>query len=261
MPVRSAMFDTGSVRDDWDAAADAYAEAQATGRDYYRLKFFGPAQVALCGEVLGLRVLDVGCGTGYFAREMACRGAVVTAVDLSPGMLAHARKAESKTPLGIRYLAGDGAKLRKYFEAESFDMVTSCLALQDMPDIPEVLRSIHDVLAPGGRLVASIAHPCSDTPFRAWAKDESGAKQWLSIDKYFDRGPVRYVWKGWQYEFETSAYHATLEDWFGWLLDTGFAVRALREPAPTSSAMRAHPDLEDAGRIPYYLMFDLERTG
>src|SRR5437667_10148856 len=107
MPERAEKFDAGSVRDDWDIAADAYAEGQATGRDYYRLEFFGPAQVALCGEVHGVRLLDVGCGTGYFAREMACRGAIVTAVDLSPRMLAHARNSESTAPLGIRYLNGD----------------------------------------------------------------------------------------------------------------------------------------------------------
>jgi 2-polyprenyl-3-methyl-5-hydroxy-6-metoxy-1,4-benzoquinol methylase len=87
MPERSEKFDADSVRKEWDAAADAYAEEQATGRDHYRLQFFGPAQVALCGEVRGLRLLDVGCGSGYFAREMACRGAVVTAVDLSPPIL------------------------------------------------------------------------------------------------------------------------------------------------------------------------------
>jgi 2-polyprenyl-3-methyl-5-hydroxy-6-metoxy-1,4-benzoquinol methylase len=88
MPERSERCDAVSVRDDWDTASDAYAEGQATGHDYYRLEFFGPAQVALCGEVQGLRLLDVGCGTGYFAREMARRGAVVTAVDSSPGMRA-----------------------------------------------------------------------------------------------------------------------------------------------------------------------------
>jgi ubiquinone/menaquinone biosynthesis C-methylase UbiE len=209
--------------------------------------------------VRGLRLLDVGCGTGYFAREMAHRGAAVTAVDLSPGMLAHAQELESTAPLGIRYLNGDAARLRKYLDIESFDMATSCLALQDMPNIPKVLRSIHDVLAPGGRLIASIAHPCSDTPFRTWAKDVSGAKQWLCIDRYFDRGPMKYAWKGWLYEFATSAYPATLEDWFGRLIDADFAVLALREPAPTASALQSRPDLQDAARIPYYLMFDLER--
>jgi hypothetical protein len=71
MPARSEQFDAASVRDEWDTAADAYAEAQATGRDYYRLEFFGPAQVALCGEVQGLRLLDVGCGNAIAMRARA----------------------------------------------------------------------------------------------------------------------------------------------------------------------------------------------
>ena len=57
------------------------------------------AQVALCGEVQGLRLLDVGCGTGYFAREMARRGAVVTAARLV------ARHARSCAEVGIRSAA------------------------------------------------------------------------------------------------------------------------------------------------------------
>ena len=104
MPVRPHRFDAEAVRKLWDTAAGAYAEGQASGRDYYRLEFFGPAHIALCGDVQGLRILDVGCGTGYFAREMARRGASVTGVDISPRMLAHAAQAESQDPLGIRYL-------------------------------------------------------------------------------------------------------------------------------------------------------------
>ena len=53
--------------------------------------------------------------------------------------------------------------------------------------------------------------------------------------------------------------HATLEQWFGWILEAGFQVRALKEPYPTQEALQSHPDLEDAGRVPYYLFFDLAR--
>ena len=81
------------------------------GEDYYRYEFFGPEHVELCGDVEGLEVLDLGCGTGYFAREMARRGARVTAVDLSPKMLAHARRLESEDPLGIRYVESDAAAI------------------------------------------------------------------------------------------------------------------------------------------------------
>src|SRR5215472_6867245 len=122
MPVRPQRFNAEAVRELWDTAAGAYAEGQASGRDYYRLAFFGPAHIALCGDVQGRRILDVGCGTGYFAREMARRGARVTGVDISPQMLAHAVQAESQAPLGIRYLVHDAAHLLDRFVPESFDM-------------------------------------------------------------------------------------------------------------------------------------------
>ena len=138
-------------------------------------------------------------------------------------------------------------------------MATSCLALQDMPDVPRVLRAVCDVLAPGGRLVASIAHPCTDTPFRRWQKDAAGGKQWLCIDRYFERGAVTYAWADWPYPFTTSAYHATLEDWFAWIGQGGFLIRALREPMPTAEAVAAQPELEDAMRIPFFLLFDAQR--
>jgi hypothetical protein len=48
-------FDAESVMRAWDRAADAYAQGQASGRDYYRYEFLGPAQVAVCGDVNNVR--------------------------------------------------------------------------------------------------------------------------------------------------------------------------------------------------------------
>jgi SAM-dependent methyltransferase len=259
MPKPAVRFDAGSVRDSWDYAADAYAQGQASGSDYYRFEFFGPAQLALCGEVRGMGVLDVGCGNGYFARALARRGARVTGIDLSSRMIAHAQQQEAAEPLGIEYHVLDAAVLPAGFVPQSFDMVTSCLALQDMPDVEKVLGGIHALLRPGGRFVVSISHPCTDTPFRVWERDSSGAKRWLCIDRYFERGPLEYTWSGWGREFTTEAIHAPLEDWLGWILEAGFQLRALKEPRPTDEALRTRPDLEDAARVPYFLFFDLVR--
>ena len=257
MPERPERFDAASVREAWDRAADAYAQGQSSGRDSYRYELFGPAQVDACGDVRGLRLLDVGCGSGYFAREMARRGARVTGVDISPRMIEHARRGEAAEPLGIDFRVGDAAEVGGRFAAGTFDAATSCLALQDMPDVPAVLRGVAEVLRPGGWFVASIAHPCSDTPFRRWERDEAGRKRWLCTDRYFERGPLEYAWKGWAYDFATPALHATLEDWFGWIHGAGFRLRGLREPRPTAEAVRARPDLEDAARVPYFLILDL----
>ena len=63
-----------------------------------------PAVLALCEPVAGLRVLELGCGEGYCARQLCHRGArEVTGLDLSAGMLQAALAQEQREPLGIRY--------------------------------------------------------------------------------------------------------------------------------------------------------------
>jgi ubiquinone/menaquinone biosynthesis C-methylase UbiE len=259
MPKEIPTFDAASARAAWDGAADAYEHGQRSGRDYYRHEFFGPIQVAMCGNVAGLRLLDVGCGSGYFTREMAQGGARVTGIDIAPRMIEHARRHEESLPLGVDYLIGDAAEIRTLLPAGSFDLVTSCMALQDMPNVPAVMEAVHTVLKPRGRFVASITHPCTDTPFREWQRGTSGQKRCLCIDRYFDRVAVEYRWRGWEYDFTTPALHAPLEDWFDWILGAGFQLRAFREPRPTAGAVRERPDLEDAAKVPYYVMFDLVR--
>lgn len=262
MPQPIERFDAESVRSAWDRAADAYAGFQADGADYYRLDFFGPAQVRQCGDVEGLDLLDLGCGSGYFAREMARRGARVVGIDLSPEMLRHAAAIEEAGPLGIEYRLLDAGLVGETFAPASFDMATSCMALQDMPDIPRVLRGVAHVLKPGGRFVTCVTHPGSDMRHREWVTDESGTRVALALGGYFEEGPLSYDWKGakFAYEFSTPGYHAPLERWFEWILDAGFALRAFREPSPTVEALEAHPDLLDASLVPYFAIFDLVRA-
>ena len=100
-------FDTHSVREAWDLAADGYAQGQASGRDYYRYEFFGPAHADLCGDVRGRRLLDVGCGSGYFTREMAARGEQATGIDISPRMIALA----NEQPRWLRQGHGQSASI------------------------------------------------------------------------------------------------------------------------------------------------------
>ncbi len=255
------QFDAQSVAAAWDFAAEAYDEFQRSGGDYYRFEFFGPAQVELCGDVRGLRVIDLGCGAGYFSRQMAARGAAVTGVDISERQIEHARRHEAGTPLGIEYIVMDATEVGGRFERESFDLVTSCLALQDMPQPGEVTAQAFRLLRPGGRMNASITHPFTDTPYREWERDENGDKLALKIDRYFDTGPVEYTWPAsrQKYEWKSAGLHATLSEWLAWMLDAGFLLRGVTEPRPTEEQLAARPDLEDCWRLPYYLMFDLEK--
>lgn len=66
----------------WNEGAGAWDEFIESGADYYRHEVHGPALLALCEPLQGRRVLDLGCGQGYFTRQLAARGAQVVGIDL-----------------------------------------------------------------------------------------------------------------------------------------------------------------------------------
>jgi len=74
---------TERVRLAWEDAADSWEDFVESGKDWYRHGLHGPALMRACGDVKGLRVLDLGCGQGFFSRTLAKAGAEVCALDLS----------------------------------------------------------------------------------------------------------------------------------------------------------------------------------
>jgi 2-polyprenyl-3-methyl-5-hydroxy-6-metoxy-1,4-benzoquinol methylase len=101
--------------------------------------------------VMRSRVLEIGCGTGHLARQIARRGANVTAVDASADAIAEARSLTA-SHLGIEYRVVDIERLAP----RGFDLVI----LHALP-APEVLARLADALPPGATLLVSGRH-------RAW---------------------------------------------------------------------------------------------
>jgi len=98
--------------------------------------------------VPSMSVLELGCGTGYFTREIARTGAAVTAIDISADLLAEARRmldAGNVTFLeqnAYRMTFGDGL----------FDAVIGCSVLHHL-DSEKAFKEVYRVLRPGGRIV------------------------------------------------------------------------------------------------------------
>ena len=116
----------------WNAGAGAFVTFVESGADYYRHLVHGPALLEACGDVRGARALDVGCGQGYFTRLLARAGAKAVGVDLSDALIARAAELEAAEPLGVTYLRADAAGVGGRFGAGAFDLVTGCMAVQDM---------------------------------------------------------------------------------------------------------------------------------
>lgn len=95
----------------------------------------------------GERILDLGCGTGDLASQLASAGAEVTGLDSSPDMIAAAR---AKYP-GIRFEVADG---QSFAVSAPYDAVFSNAALHWMKDAEGAAASIWRALRPGGRFAA-----------------------------------------------------------------------------------------------------------
>lgn len=101
----------------------------------------------------GERVVDIGCGTGHLTAAVAAAGADVVGVDADPQML---RRAAADHPQ-LQWVAADAQEpLTPLLGEGSFDAALSNAALHWMPRQAEALRSIRDVLRPGGRFVAEM---------------------------------------------------------------------------------------------------------
>jgi len=109
------------------------------------------AQIDLLGPVAGLRVLDVGSGPGIFARDLALRGARVTAMDSAPAMLEAARAEAARAGVELELLAGDASA--PPVEDGAYDAAVVVQVVEYVPDAVGCLAAVARAVRPGGSLL------------------------------------------------------------------------------------------------------------
>jgi malonyl-CoA O-methyltransferase len=115
-----------------------------------------PRVVELLGDVRGLDVVDLGCGTGRHAVRLAGAGARVTAVDFSEAMVA--RAAGKPGWAQVRFRAHDLTQPLPVANA-SFDRVLSCLVLEHIRDVESFFAECRRICRPTGFVLVSAMHP------------------------------------------------------------------------------------------------------
>lgn len=144
-----------TVASQFDELAALYEEFS---RQPFRQELEFPSVLAALGDVSGLRILDLGCGSGVYTRMLAGLGAVVTGVDESRGMIEYAERRERDDPTGATYLAGPVPE--EY--AGTMDVVLGVYVLPyatTSAELTGLCRTAARALRPGGVFVTLPIHP------------------------------------------------------------------------------------------------------
>jgi SAM-dependent methyltransferase len=195
-----------------------------------------PTLRSMLPDLAGARVVDLGCGFGWFCRFAREAGAAeVLGLDVSANMLTRAR--ETTSDRAITYEQADLEVLS--LPDAAFDLAYSSLTLHYLENLRGLFATVHRALVPGGSFVFSAEHPLHTEPGPDYLDEGPRTTNWLAD------GVVK--------------QHRTLATYLNLLIETGFTLRRVEEWGPTRAEMTAHPEWKIDHRRPSFLLVSAQR--
>lgn len=169
-------------------------------------------------DLNGLKVLDLGCGYGYYTNHFDSIGAETVGIDGSIKMI---EIAQSKYP-NCKFQVYDITK-KLPFENDTFDMIFSNQVLMDIDDVESVFRECRRILKPSGLFYYSIVHPAFYDG--CWVIDEKGYKHSKTIRRYLESYTITNDFWG-----ETTHFHRPLSFYLNLASKHNFVLKHIDEP-------------------------------
>lgn len=187
-------------------------------------KTLNPVIFRLLRNVKNKKILDLGCGQGYFSRLLTKQGGIVTGVDLSKDLIGIANQRNQEQGLKIKYFVSDAANL-KDLQDNKFDIAISNMALMDIKNVDKTIKECSRVLKKNGHIIFSIVNPIFSIFERS--KDDNG--YFLKLMKYKTNSTMTNE-NRWC-NFKTVHYHRSIGYYINLLSNNGFYITNYEEIA------------------------------
>lgn len=236
----------------WDAVADWYAGWAGPGGSRHHKALAIPLALELLDLRPGEALVDLGCGPGVMARPATAAGASFVGIDLSPRLIALARRSHGAR--GAFHVADvTRLKAEASFRRASFDAALFLLSIQDIDPLEAAIDAAAWLLRPGGRLVMVMLHPCFRVPRQSgWGWDEGRGLKYRRLDSYLSplAVPMQPYPDG---SGVTRSYHRPLGAYMGALASAGLSVAAMREVAGLEHRNGTRAERRAAAEFPLLL--------
>lgn len=208
-----------------------------------------PALFSLLPDLQGKKIIDLGCGFGEHCVQYVRDGAAkVVGIDISEKMLEVAKK-ENSNP-NLTYINMPMENISEI--DETFDVAISSLALHYIEDFDTLAKDVYDRLEANGVFVFSQENPIN-TCFSGgdrWTRDDNGRKLHVNLANYSVEGERESRW----FVDGVKKYHRTFSTIVNTLIEAGFTIEKMIEPAPTPELLEKYPDYEDLYHKPDFLL-------
>lgn len=216
--MSGASFSDEKIVDSWHSNATAWGEAIRAGQIETRVLVTNQAIIDTVLSYEASSVLDLGCGEGWLARELASRGKRVLGVDVVPVLIEQARAAGGRFAV-MSYEDIAAGKLH-----EGFDVIVANFSLLGEDSVTRLFAAMPTLLNPLGVFIVQTVHPL----------------QACGVLPYID-GWRAGSWAGFSSDFSDPApwYFRTLASWVKLFVVHGLELIELNEPLYPSNGKPA----------------------
>jgi SAM-dependent methyltransferase len=204
-----------------------------------------PHMISIFDDFRNKKILDAGCGTGFYSKYAIDKGATVIAVDASAEMLEHVTNTINSPKL--KTYKADLADKLFFIESSSLDYIVCSLALHYIENWNSVISEFYRVLNKTGKLYISTHHPFMDYLI-------------LKKKSYLDKFLVQDEWGSSTNSFKVFYYTRPLSDVLKPIIHSPFTILSIDEPKPTEECKRKSPEIfEKLSNQPSFLFIVLQK--
>ena len=245
----------------WGEVARPYSDHLENDPDTYQRQVILPNLLRLMKITRHDRVFDLACGQGFFTREFHKLGAKVIGADISPELIAEARKL---SPPAVEFLVGSAEDLSQ-IESGSFNKISCVLAIQNIEPVRKVIDECARILSHDGKMYLVMNHPAFRIPdSSSWVFDEKTETMSRRIDSYLSESRKEIIMDPGESGGKTMiSFHRPLQWYFKIFANAGLAVTRFEEwISHKKSAVGPRQKEEDRTRkeFPLFLFLELMNT-